>query len=119
MDKLREILNECQETASWFNIEISSINQKNDFQDTPLHTVCTWGDIESVKTLLDAGADINSIGDQGATPIYNAIISENEDLVKYLLKHGASKKYKIFGNKSLYEYAQNTNLSKEIIELLK
>lgn len=119
MSEIRNILDKCQNTASWFGLIIESVHDRNDFQDTPLHTVCSWGDIESVRKLIESGADIDAKGDQGATPIFNAINSKNEDLVKYLLQQGASKGSKIFGTISLYEYAKNAKLSKKVIDMLK
>lgn len=109
MDKIQQIFDKLEHTPSWLGIKIESIHDKNNLDDTPLHTVCTWGDLEAIKILLEAGADINAIGDQGATPIFNAIISKNNELIVYLLSQGASKNAKIFGNRSLYDYARSSN----------
>lgn len=117
--ELKHTLEICQQTASWFGIIIHSVTDRNDFDNTPLHTVCTWGEIDPVKVLLDAGADINAKGEHGMTPIFNAVISRNPALVDFLLKNGASKHCKIFGTKNLLDYAKSTNSSKQILELLK
>jgi uncharacterized protein len=116
---IEKLFEQCQNTGSWFGLKISSVKDRNDFEDTPLHTVCTWGEIESAKLLLDAGADINAKGDQGATPIFNAIMSDCYQLVEFLLKRGASKTYKIYGNTTMQDYAKNTGSDKRIINLLK
>jgi ankyrin repeat protein len=117
--ELKQVLESCQNTGSWFGIRINSVADRNDFEDTPLHTVCSWGDIESAKVLLDAGADINAKGDHGATPIFNGVVSGDLELVKFLLKRGASKGFKIFGTTTLIDYAKNIGTSKEILSLLK
>jgi ankyrin repeat protein len=119
MNKLQDIFEKCQNTGSWFGLKVSSVTDKNDFEDTPLHTVCSWGELQSAKVLLDAGADVNAKGDQGATPIFNAIVSGNVELVQLLLKRGASKKHKIFGNTSVQDYAKNLGVGEDILELLK
>jgi hypothetical protein len=39
----RAVLARCEKTASWYGIRISSVDQRNHLNDTPLHTVCSWG----------------------------------------------------------------------------
>lgn len=118
MSKLQKVLEDCQNTGSWFGLKINSVNQRNDFGDTPLHTVCAWGELDPVNVLLEAGADINADGEHGATPIFNAVASNSLDLVKMLLARGARKNVKIFGSTSLSEYAKNVGVSREISALL-
>jgi uncharacterized protein len=117
--ELQQVFESCQNTGSWFGIEISSVADRNDFEDTPLHTVCSWGDLESAKVLLEAGADINAKGDRGATPIFNAVISGDLELTKFLLGRGALKNSKIHGDTTLFDYAKNIGASKAILALLK
>lgn len=66
---------------------------------TPLIGACSKGKMESVKFLLQHGADINACGE--------ACFSENIELVKYLLDRGCDK-----------EKAYNTTENKEIRELI-
>jgi ankyrin repeat protein len=119
MNKIKKVLEDCQNTGSWYGIKIHSVNERNEFGDTPLHTVCSWGDLDSVKVLLEAGANINAQGEHGATPIFNGVMSKNLDLVKMLLTRGARKDAKIFGSISLRDYAEDIGASKEILALLK
>lgn len=119
MNKLQKVLEVCQNTGSWYGIKINSVNERNDFGDTPLHTVCSWGELDSVRILLDAGANINAQGEHGATPMFNGVASNNLDLVKMLLNRGAERGVKIFGSTSLADYAKDVGASKEILALLK
>lgn len=116
-NKLREIFDDLNRTVSWSYIDITSVHDRNIFDDTPLHTVCLWGDIEAVKLLIEAGADVNAPGDHGATPIFYAIMAENIELVSLLLKKGASKKAMIFGDTSVYNYARHKR-NKKLLDLL-
>jgi ankyrin repeat protein len=57
---------------------------------TPLHLAARQGELEAVKALIDAGADINqpTNGDK-VSPIVIATINGHFDLAKYLLDKGA------------------------------
>jgi len=58
--------------------------------DTPLH-VMTWReDFYGAKVLIDAGADVNAVGDMGETPLHVALTNKNEELTELLLKSGAN-----------------------------
>lgn len=50
---------------------------------------------EIVKTLLDAGADPNEVSDTGWTAMTNALLENNDEVVKILLDHGAKKEKRI------------------------
>ena len=63
-----------------------------------IFVVCTSQDIfeavredspEKIGTALDNGADINSIGQGGQTPLMNAVLSGKTAAVEFLLKKGA------------------------------
>jgi len=117
-DELNNVLERCMGTASWFGEENISIRSVNLMDDTPLHTVCSWGEVEPVKTLLQAGADVNARGDLGSTPLFNAVIGGNENVVKLLLSYGANKNLRNDENWSVLEYAESTGSSKAILESL-
>jgi len=60
---------------------------------TPLLLAARQGQLESVKALLEAGADVNQVsaGDK-TSPILIATINGRFDVAKYLLEHGANPK---------------------------
>lgn len=72
-NNVKKVLEECSHCGAWYGQKINSLNDRNSLNDTPLHTVCSWGDIKPVEILISAGANINSKGDQGNTPLFNAI----------------------------------------------
>ncbi|MCX7098980.1 MAG: ankyrin repeat domain-containing protein [Methylococcales bacterium] len=115
---LQETLRRCESTGGWYGIKIKSLNDRNHLGDTPLHTICSWGELEPVKQLIAAGANINAKGDHGATPLFNAVIGENVDVVSFLLKSGANPKIKNDWDRTVLEYSKNTSASKDIIKIL-
>jgi hypothetical protein len=66
--------------------------------DTPLALAAGQGDLELVKVFLDAGADVNegtvmpNAGDGKATALTNAVWGGHKEVVKLLLRRGASTK---------------------------
>ncbi len=60
---------------------------------TPLHLAARQGQLETVKVLLDSGADVNAVsaGDK-TSPLLMATINGQFDLALYLLEKGADPK---------------------------
>ena len=56
-----------------------------------LSTACILEDFEMVKVLLAAGADKDSFGDYGCTPLMNAALRNHVEIARLLLEAGASK----------------------------
>lgn len=72
----------------------ANVNQPNDRGETPLHAVCsqrTSHDVEIVKKLLAAGADMHLRTVDGLSPVYYASIKNYTDMVFALLSDSSSK----------------------------
>lgn len=115
---LQDVLRQCASTGSWGGEPIESLEQRNFLGDTPLHTVCSWGECEPVQCLLDAGADIDASGDQGCTPLFNAIGSGNAKLVALLIGRGASPAARNEWGSTPTEYARSVGASADVQALL-
>lgn len=75
------------------NSEISTtvlINQACDSGETPLHIAAKEGDIETVRILLAAGAEVNVEDRFSKTPLNYAIDNEKDDVQDFLLGQGAT-----------------------------
>src|ERR1700722_18974385 len=104
---VRDILDQCEQTASWGGTAITSLDQRNDLNDTPLHTVCSWGEVNSVKRLIAAGANVNAKGDRGCTPLFNAVVGRSAEVVKALLDAGGDASIRSSDGWLPAEYAKN------------
>lgn len=118
MTSIADVIRQCEKTASWYGVQITSLEARNHLGDTPLHTVCTWGDVSAVKTLLEAGANVNARGDMDGGPLFNAVISGNADVIRILLENGADRTMVNNWGITPLQYAQNINAPKKILELL-
>lgn len=56
---------------------------------TILHTAVRYGYKDNVQFLLENNADVDAL-QNGFSPLYVAIMKEQEDIVSLLLKHGAA-----------------------------
>lgn len=88
---LAEVLESCSETMCPEDVGGAEIriNSKDTEGDTPLHVMGWRNDTEGAAILIQAGDDINAIGDMDETPLHVALTQENEKLVELLLKAGA------------------------------
>lgn len=60
-----------------------------DKPEPPLNVAARAGDVEAVRTLLEAGADVNAFGDDNMTALMAAAGANQQDVVKLLLERGA------------------------------
>ncbi len=57
--------------------------------DTPLHVMNWRRDYDGARLLIEAGADVNALGDMDETPLHVAVANQDPVLVRLLLDHGA------------------------------
>ena len=64
------------------------VNTRSASHSTPLHAACIKGEIDTVRALLQRGADINLLDGSGHSPLYNASRHVHLDLVEILHEGG-------------------------------
>jgi ankyrin repeat protein len=62
---------------------------RNSFAVTALHAALAGPTPEIARSLLDAGADVNAVQQDGVTPLQEAAANGNLELVQLLLERGA------------------------------
>ena len=78
----------------FIDCRIDSVHSRGNLGDTPLHIAAFWGDTEMVCAFLDAGADIDSKGEDDHTPLHYAIEAEKAEAARLLISRGANPRIK-------------------------
>ncbi len=65
------------------------INQRNKGGATSLHIACRESNFEIAKILIENGANVNIVDNEGWSPLMRASLTGNKEIVEILLKNGA------------------------------
>jgi|GEM_PF-2598086 len=84
MNTLEEIFKNYESAPEYCTGPISGVHHRGVFGNTPLHVAAINNDLESAKILLEAGADIGALGEDGLTPLLAAIELGNARVAEYL-----------------------------------
>jgi ankyrin repeat protein len=68
----------------------ANVNTRNQDGRTPLHLASSWGHINVVSVLLNAGALVDTTDNIGSTPLYLAIRDKRVDIAQLLIDRGAN-----------------------------
>ena len=87
---LQKFLAEMPELPEFTGISPVGVHTRGGWQNTPLHVAAVRGDLAAIAALLDAGADIQSRGEDGYSPLHEVAEQGHIEAVKLLLERGAS-----------------------------
>jgi uncharacterized protein len=70
-DKFAETIEKYRTCSEFMFVDLSDVHQRGMTGDTPLHAAVIRGELLGVEVFIACGADVNSIGDLGNTPLHN------------------------------------------------
>ncbi|KAJ3108990.1 hypothetical protein HDU96_007363 [Phlyctochytrium bullatum] len=98
-------------------IPYSAINQADRSGRTPIFKYASFGDVETVKALIGAGADVNVRDNAGWTPLHEASLEGHRDIVELLISYGADvNSVGLDGETPLHDAVENDHY--DVIDLL-
>ncbi len=89
---------------------VTNVDYSSETRIDALIMACKEGDFDFVKTLVDSGINVNSIGSKGFTPLMTAVNENEFKIVEYLLSKGAKVNQTINGWTALIEAADEDAL---------
>lgn len=104
LNRLRHMFKDC----NLDEINISGV--------TALTQSALDGRIESVKFLVELGADVNKKDRFGWAPLHYAASEGYQDICRYLLKHGADSSLRTKQGESAAELADDQNIVRMLVE---
>ncbi|MDN7861600.1 ankyrin repeat domain-containing protein [Burkholderia cepacia] len=116
-EQLTSILKKYETHPDFLGLDLTDPNQKGAVDDTVLHLATRTGALDDVKVLVDAGANVNSIGDLGNTPLHHAAMMGQLESARLLLKCGATTQAKNEFGQTPLDVAKLSG-SEEMIRLL-
>ena len=105
-EDLNAILKVVSELPLYTSVRPLTVNSRNCVGDTPLHAAATWGDCDAIRTLVEAGAEVNVVGELGDTPLHDAALQGNRSAFDLLLSLGADSKIRNSNGASAFEVGQ-------------
>lgn len=89
-DNLRILLDLILDLPEFEGIDLNGVDVLSRLNNTPLHIASIWGDVDAIKLLVEAGANINAQGEHGYTPLHEYIEQGHYNAAKTLILLGAS-----------------------------
>ena len=86
-------------------LKTDPFRRSNIDNQTPLHLAASNGHSETVRMLLESGADIDEKGIRNQTAFLQALYNEHTDVVNILIESGADIEKKDFAGWSPFHYA--------------
>lgn len=80
----------CTTDENCIDIPLTDVNQLNLLGEQPIHIAAWKCGSEEILWLLGNGANINSVGDFGMTPLHYAYMGRKPENVQVLLAAGAT-----------------------------
>ena len=87
---LQEFLNQLAREPEWSTAGPVTPATRAITGDTPLHAAIWTRQFDAARALIDAGADVNAVGEDGYTPLHAAIAQGEVPLARRLTERGAS-----------------------------
>jgi len=78
-----------EELPAFSGIDLTDVNQVGLFGERPLDVASVRGNIEEIRALLRAGAQVNTPGEVGNTALHEAVSQGHISAVKLLVQFGA------------------------------
>ena len=96
---------------------MNTLMQNTQYSNQALEYACIQGNVDTLKELIQKGADVNAVDEDSTNMLTVAVYEGNLEIVKVLIEHGADvNKTDDEGNSALHAVAQHAHL--DIVNVL-
>lgn len=88
--ELKELFEKINSTPDFSYVDFKDIDTTNALGENALHITASWGDVDAVKLLIEAGININKAGEYDYTPLHYSCMHGHKEVVEILLNAGAN-----------------------------
>jgi ankyrin repeat protein len=103
-------LDELADYPEFMGLARPGINSVGGFGNTPLKIASVQGNVAVISALLDYGADINALNEDGCTALHHAVSQGHTEAAALLVKRGADATTKDRFGKAPLDYAETPEL---------
>lgn len=104
---LEEVLADVADSPSFRGLEIINVSSRGNHGETPLHWMATLGDVVGMRLLIEAGADINAVDEEGNSSLHEAVTYRQTLAARFLIESGSSLMQKNKSGMTPEELAQS------------
>ena len=117
-DKMKRLIDKYRSVPDLMVDEISTLESRTRYGDQLIHIASVTGSVSDIEDLLSLGADVNSMGEAGYTPLHYAAEQGHLEVVKALMLHGANLQLKDENGETALQLAEQLG-NKRIADYLK
>jgi len=88
---LAEVLTDVAASPGFKDVSNVTIDSRGIGGESPLHWMAVLGDPKAIQLLVDAGADINAVDDEGNSPLHVAVKWRQAEAASLLIACGADR----------------------------
>ena len=66
-------------------------DEQSAYNETPLHTACLHGHLDTVRLLLQHGADVDARDTKGNTVLHFSAAANSDHLLRFLVERGCDR----------------------------
>jgi len=94
----------------------TDVNQRDVYQNTPLHYAARNKNVEALSLLLKSGANVNGVNSDGVSPLHETLLKKpfNSSATELLLTNGANPEQQI-GSSTIRKFVETISHGEDIV----
>ena len=112
---LKEVLADAAASPGFESVEEVGVNTSSSSGGSPLHWMATLGDVNAIRLLVSAGANLNAPDCQGNTPLHEAVAGRQAPAAQVLIEQGANVNLVNAAGQTAQDIARSDNFAPTVL----